>query len=59
MSGVFLTTREIENIFKTYEHYGADKLGEFIQAIWKEAYSEGYEKALMQIRTKTIPKGEG
>ncbi len=50
MSGIFLTTKEIENIYKTYEHYGEARLGEFIQAIWKEAFSEGYEKAMMQLR---------
>lgn len=59
MSGVFLTSKELDNIKITYQHYGAEKLDEFIQAIWKEAYSEGYEKALMQIRNKAIPKGEG
>lgn len=54
MSGIFLTSKELDNIKITYQHYGAEKLDEFIQAIWKEAYSEGYEKALMQ---KAIPKG--
>lgn len=38
-----LTSRELDNIYKTYEQYGADHLGDFIRAIWKEAYDEGHE----------------
>lgn len=36
-----LTERELTNIFKTYENYGEAYLGDFIRAIWKEAYDEG------------------
>lgn len=45
MSGVFLTTKEIENIKISYEHYGPEKIDEFLQAVWKEAFEEGYAKA--------------
>lgn len=52
MSGIFLTTKEIDNIKITYEHYGAEKLNEFLQAIWKEAFEEGYEKAMRDKRNQ-------
>lgn len=51
MSGIVLTKEELTNIFKTYEHYGAEKLAEFIQAIWKEAFEEGYDKAVRDKRS--------
>jgi hypothetical protein len=38
-----LTSRELDNILITYGQYGADHLGDFIRAIWKEAYDEGHE----------------
>ncbi len=50
MSGIFLTKQEIENNFLTYEHFGPDKLPEFIQAVWKEAFEEGYNKAVRDKR---------
>jgi hypothetical protein len=48
MAGVNLTTKELDNIFKTYENYGAEKLSEFIQAIWFEAFAEGREQGYKQ-----------
>lgn len=54
MSGIFLTTKEIENIYKTYEHYGPEKLAEFIQSIWKEAFEEGYHKAQRDARARGV-----
>lgn len=53
MSGIVLTTEELNNIYKTYAHFGAEKLGEFIQAVWKEAYEEGYDKAVRDKRGAT------
>lgn len=50
MAGIVLTTQELDNIYKTYQHYGAEKLAEFIQAIWKEAFEEGYDKAIRDKR---------
>lgn len=38
-----LTLKELDNIYKTYEQYGTEHLGAFIQAIWKEAYDIGKE----------------
>ncbi len=50
MSGIFLTKQEIDNIYKSYEHYGPEKLAEFIQAVWKEAFEEGYNKCVRDKR---------
>ena len=50
MAGIVLTSEELTNIYKTYEHFGAEKLGEFIQAVWKEAYAEGYDKCVKDKR---------
>ncbi len=36
-----LTHEQLQNIFKTYEQYGAKNLAAFLQAIWKEAYDLG------------------
>lgn len=52
MSGINLTTQELDNIFKTYANYGEGKLAEFIQAIWKEAFEEGYDKAVRDKRSQ-------
>lgn len=43
MSGSALTDRELDNIFNSYKDYGAERLGDFIRSIWKEAYDESYE----------------
>lgn len=50
MSGITLTKQELDNIYKTYEHFGAEKLAEFIQAIWQEAFQEGYDKCIRDKR---------
>jgi hypothetical protein len=52
MSGINLTSQEIENIYKTYANYGESKLAEFVQAIWKEAFEEGYDKAVKDNRSR-------
>lgn len=50
MAGINLTTKELDNIKLTYQNYGAEKLNEFLQAIWKEAFEEGYDKAVKDKR---------
>lgn len=44
MSGSQLTERELTNIFASYKDYGAERLGDFIRSIWKEAYEEAYDE---------------
>lgn len=43
-----LTTEEIQNIYKSYEHFGAERLAEFIQSVWEEAYDEGFNEGSTQ-----------
>lgn len=43
MSGASLTDRELDNIYVSYEAFGAERLGDFIRSIWKEAYDEGHD----------------
>lgn len=50
MSGMYLTTKEIGNIYITYAQFGPEKLAEFVQAVWQEAFQEGYDKATRDIR---------
>lgn len=50
MAGINLTTKELDNIKISYEHYGPEKLNEWIQSIWTEAFEEGYDKAVKDKR---------
>lgn len=45
MSNAQLTDKELQKVFALYKDYGADKLGDFIRMIWKEAYALGREDA--------------
>lgn len=51
-----LTFNELDNIFKTYEQYGAEHLGAFIQAVWKEAYELGREDGARNQRIYAPPQ---
>lgn len=44
MSGSVLTERELENIYASYKDYGAERLGDFIRSVWREAYEEGQDE---------------
>lgn len=41
MSNHTLTDRELDKVYKMYENYGAEHLGDFIREVWKEAYNLG------------------
>jgi hypothetical protein len=48
MSNAILTDKELDKVYKLYENYGAEHLGDFIRMVWKEAHSLGVKDGYIE-----------